>query len=1140
MLNSNSFHLLVGHGCPLTKLPKTFPSHVDESLTLGIDIGIGSCGLALIHQSEKDKPIIRGFDDMPDRISFMGVRTFDVPETKEKTGPKLKNPERRQARLLRRGTARRAQRMRYIRTLLMAEGLLPADYSVASEEWKTQHETATPWEWRVAALENKLEAWNWAAVLIHFAKHRGFRSNRKSDLASKGEKGGTLESSKANHDALAHYRTLGEMFASDPRFAERKRNRDGSYTAMILRGDLLAEIDELFEKQRAFGNPHASVSFQATYIETLQTQQPLQNPYGLLENCPFERGAERGTRHSPSFELSRALQKLNTLTLRFANGIEQTFPDFIKREPSAYAAFISQFGTSKKVTWKQLRKIFSIPEAISFANLSITQKAATRKPAKKKDDQAAEKLEAAPKTIPQLEGEDFVNRGARGCAESTALFRSLLADDWNEITQESYETIDEAAFALTFYEVLEDEKSEATILGQIHAKCQSQPKLVQAIIRDLKESEKPTLHNFSGSVAVSMKASRNIISHLAAGLVYSDAMKAAGYNHTDSSISLKSITNPIVQSVVRETMKQIIHLIDETGRIPGKINIELARDLGKSMDERNEISRGLDKRTDERNANRERAAEILNCEVAEVKDEDLLKYELRHSQGGLCAYSGVVITDSELFSANLLQIDHILPRSRSHDNSFDNKVLVFTSANQDKGNQTPYEWLGGPDSEKWQKHIANVNALRGIRGRKRRNLLDTTFGEREDEFLSRNLNDTRYIGRLVTAFLQDIYTMIGEKPPTEKDSKRRIFVRPGALTAMIRKSWGLEDLKKDLDGNRIGDKHHAVDALICACIGEGQSQYITGLEQRKSPFLKSLSKAWSDMENSHDARLTPLRLPPPWKDFRASVVTALNLVNVSRREDRGGRGSVHDDTVYGRDKDDIFWQRVNLITTDGKKKSTKINDLTKLEEIRGARKIDTRSVWLRDALTAWIETGCPLDRPPLDNRGKEIKKIYVIPRKAKSLREIKRGWVTNGEQIRCDVFSYGNKYMMVPICTHHLKQNLPPAPSITQKRKQDLVDFVFEFSLWKNSLFKVISKPTEGEISSEIIGFHSFLDEETQRISYHLRNDYNFKVKSGSNEVLPRVSPATKLKFQKLQIDRLGRIFPIPKEKRTWRGKVCI
>lgn len=1115
MPNSNLSALLVGTDRPLTKLPKTFPSQVDEALTLGIDIGIGSCGLALIHRSENDKPIIRGFSDMPDRISFLGVRTFDVPETKEKTGPKLKNPERRQARLLRRGTLRRARRMRDIRALLKTEGLLPADYSVDSQEWKEQHEQATPWEWRVDGLEKLLESWSWAAVLIHFAKHRGFRSNRKSDLASKGEKGGTLESSKANHDALAHYRTLGEMFLKDPRFAERKRNRDGSYTSMILRGDLLAEIDELFEKQRTFGNAHASSIFQAEYIKTLQTQRPLQNPIELLEDCPFENGEKRGTRHSPSFELSRALQKLNTLTLKSANGSEQSFPDFAKCQPAAYAAFISQFGISKKVTWKQLRKIFSIPEEISFANLSITAK-----PSKKK---GVEKTEAPPKSISALEGEDFVSRGARGCAESTAAFRSLLADDWSEVTRDSYEILDEAAFALTFYEVLEDDDSDRTILGRIHATCLSQPKLIQAIVRDLKESEKPTLHNFSGSVAVSMKASRKIISHLAEGLTYDKAMTKAGYTHTDSSISLKSITNPIVKSVVRETMKQIIHLIDETGRIPGKINIELARDLGKSMDERNEITRGLDKRTTERNTHREEAAKILGVPPAKVSDEELLKYELRHEQGGYCLYSGEVITDSEIFTASL-QIDHILPRSRSHDNSYDNKVLVFAKHNQEKKNQTPYEWLGGPDSQAWQAHVTYIRDRRGIRGRKRRNLLDTTFGEREDEFLARNLNDTRYIGRLVTAFLQDIYTIIGEKPPTEKDSKRRIFVRPGALTAMIRKAWGLEDLKKDLAGNRIGDKHHAVDALICACIGEGQSQFVT-----------ALSKAWGDMERMHSHSLIPRKLPPPWGNFRSSVVTALDLVNVSRREDRGGRGSVHDDTVYGRDKDGTSWKRSSLIATDGKKKSTFLTKLSQLEEIRGAREIDTRNKWLRPALTAWIEAGCPLDRPPLDNRGKVINKLFRET-SGNSLRQIDRGWVSNGNMIRCDVFSKGGKYALIPVYSHQLSCTEPPMKFISANKPESewkTIDetYQFEFSLWKNSRFQVNERPRNGE-PSVIVGCYAGLHRGTGKITFNLPNDH------GADSVF--VSPMTSLKFQKLQIDRLGRVFPIPNEKRTWRGKVCI
>jgi CRISPR-associated endonuclease Csn1 len=1113
---ANLSKLIVGKGRPITRLPKTFPLQVDEGLTLGIDIGIGSCGLALIHQSSAEKPHIRGFESMPDRISFLGVRTFDVPETKEKTGPKLKNPERRKSRLLRRSVARRAQRMRAIRTLLKAQGILPADYSVDSAAWKELHEQATPWEWRVMGLETLLDSWQFAAVLIHFAKHRGFRSNRKSDLASKGESGGTLESSKANHDALEHYRSLGEMFLKDPRFAERKRNREGSYSSMILRDDLIQEINQIFEKQRAFGSPHASEMFQADYIKTLQTQRPLQNPIALLEDCPFETSHPRGTQHSPSFELSRALQRLNTLTLRHPNGREESFVSFVKGQSTAYASFIQQFGTVKKVSWKHLRQIFQIPADVTFTNLSVSAK-----PTSRKKPGAAE---TPPKSIAALESEDFVNRGARGCAESTFLFKTLLADHWESVIKDGFELLDEAAFALTFYEVLEDDDSNETILGQIQEKCQKQPALVQAIINDLKESDKPTLHNFKGSVAVSMRVSRRIIPYLAEGHTYDKAMEAAGYQHTDTSVSLKSITNPIVQSVVRETIKQVMHLIHETGRIPGKINVELARDLGKSMDERNEISRGLDKRTTERNANRERAAEILNVTAVKVSEEELLKYELRQEQGGLCAYSGAVITDQELFTA-ALQIDHILPRSRSHDNSYDNKVIVFTASNQDKGNLSPYEWLG-EGSQRWLDHITRISTMRGIRGRKRRNLLDTNFAQRGDEFLARNLNDTRYIGRLVTTFLQDIYTMVGEKTPTEKGSNRRIYVRPGALTAMIRKAWGLEDLKKDVDGNRIGDKHHAVDALICACIGEGQSQFVT-----------ALSKAWGDMERLHQHGLVPRQLPIPWQGFRHSVVSALNLVNVSRREDCGGKGSVHDDTVYGRDENGTAWKRTSLIATDGKKKSTFLKNLSQLEEIRGAREIDIRNPWLRPTLTQWIEAGSPVDQPPLDPQGKIVSKVFRET-SGNSLRKIPRGWVSNGNMIRCDVFSKNGKYALIPVYSHQLSSAEPPLKFISANKPESewkTIDetYQFEFSLWKNSRFQVDEKPKKGaEKGMKVVGCYAGIDRATGALTYNQVDDH------GADSC--RVSPSTSLKFQKLQIDRLGRIFLVPKEKRTWRGKVFI
>lgn len=48
----------------------------------------------------------------------------------------------------------------------------------------------------------------------------------------------------------------------------------------------------------------------------------------------------------------------------------------------------------------------------------------------------------------------------------------------------------------------------------------------------------------------------------------------------------------------------------------------------------------------------------------------------------------------------MLKIDHIYPYSRSFDDSYMNKVLVFTKQNQEKLNKTPFKAFGN-DSAKW-------------------------------------------------------------------------------------------------------------------------------------------------------------------------------------------------------------------------------------------------------------------------------------------------------------------------------------------------------------------------------------------------------------------------------------------------------
>ena len=60
-----------------------------------------------------------------------------------------------------------------------------------------------------------------------------------------------------------------------------------------------------------------------------------------------------------------------------------------------------------------------------------------------------------------------------------------------------------------------------------------------------------------------------------------------------------------------------------------------------------------------------------------------------------------------------IEIDHALPFSRTWDDSFNNKVLVLGSENQNKGNQTPYEYFNGKDnSREWQEFKARVETSR--------------------------------------------------------------------------------------------------------------------------------------------------------------------------------------------------------------------------------------------------------------------------------------------------------------------------------------------------------------------------------------------------------------------------------------------
>src|SRR3972149_8069208 len=147
---------------------------VDGPITIGLDIGIASVGWAVLGEN---------------RIIDLGVRCFDKAET-AKEGESL-NLARRSARLLRRRLRRRAWRLTKLARLLKREGVIADANLFKCKIEKNAPVPKSSWQLRVDALDRQLSAEEWARVIYHLCKHRGFHwISRAEEKAAEGDSKG--------------------------------------------------------------------------------------------------------------------------------------------------------------------------------------------------------------------------------------------------------------------------------------------------------------------------------------------------------------------------------------------------------------------------------------------------------------------------------------------------------------------------------------------------------------------------------------------------------------------------------------------------------------------------------------------------------------------------------------------------------------------------------------------------------------------------------------------------------------------------------------------------------------------------------------------------------------------------------------
>ncbi|MCK6453571.1 MAG: type II CRISPR RNA-guided endonuclease Cas9 [Alphaproteobacteria bacterium] len=572
-----------------------------EGRTLGIDLGIGSCGWAVIEE-----------DGAAGRVVALGVRTFDVPETDKERTPT--NQLRRQHRGLRTVLRRRRKRMNEVRRLFKERGLLAGDGKHA-----LKIPNINPWKIRSDGLQRKLNGDELAVALGHIAKHRGFKSNSKRDRGANAPKDSSAMLQQIEHtrQRLGTYRSVGEMFWKDAEYAGRKRNRDGDYSRSILREDQERETRLLFDAQRRLGSTFASEELEAAFIKEAFDQKPLADSEDKVGPCPFENGEKRAAKRSYSFELFRFLSRLTALRV----GKEQR-PLTAQEIGDASA----DFGSHKGVSFKRLRKLIRLADTDRFEGIPFEE-----------------------------EGKRDVVARAGDAAAGTWALRSVLGDAFQSLLRMP-DKLDRIAFVLSFREDLESIRRGLSQIGL-------EPLVLEALMSGAKEG---AFGHFSRAGHISATACRNLIPHLLQGLMYSDACKAAGYDHAARrAVGADEIANPVARKALSEALKQVRVIVREYG-LPGRIHVELARDVGKSKEERDEIRFGIEKRNKQKDQLREEFQDTVGTEPS--GGEDLLRYELWKEQRGRCLYTDQPIHPHAIVGASAMPAPTRRRRGEPHTN----------------------------------------------------------------------------------------------------------------------------------------------------------------------------------------------------------------------------------------------------------------------------------------------------------------------------------------------------------------------------------------------------------------------------------------------------------------------------------------
>lgn len=805
---------------------------------LGLDLGARSLGWAAI--------VMEGNSG---RFLGAGVRVFEagVEGSLETGREESRSAQRRMARLARRQTRRRRQRARQLYHALSEVGLLPAvnaapgrpeaceiqaalnrlDGGLRSRYASSANVNQLPYLLRARALDERLEPYELGRAFYHLGQRRGFQSNRKAKA-----KGDDEERDKVYagiHDLetrLAGKRTLGEYLAGLDPAQGRIRSR---YTH---RGMYEREFEAIFAAQQPH-HPCLTPEFKDRLSEILFFQRPLQDSNELIGRCEWDPAQRRTQLWRPEYQRFRILQTANHLRVVSPDGESR------RLEPDERQRLVGALELAREVGVSRAKRVIGIPANCKF---SIEGGGET----KFKGDGVAAQMSAQLGAV-----WDQADPAAR-----TAILEGLAAAGTDE----------DAAELLVRH-------------------CGLSPDEAQ------KAAENIALP--SGYASLSLASLRMVLPFLEQGLSVQEARQAAGFALTRTTpvhdllppLSDKAVReagievrNPAVARALTEMRKVVNAVVRRWGK-PDEIHIEMARELKKTQEQRRK-----DVKTNrDRENERDRARRMIETEagMARIGRKEIELALLYEECGGHCPYTGKPLGGlaSILGGQAAVQVEHIIPRSISLDDSFSNLTLATVEANREKGNRTPWEAYGA-EEQRFEGIIERVKTFRGAYARRkleRFQMKQTGKDELLEEFSSRQLNDTRYSSRIAAEYLGLLYG--GEI----SNGKRNVLKATGQVTADLRGVWNLNEILSG-DGRKSRDdhRHHAIDAAVLAVLNQGWIQRLS----------LAAETAWQEKKRRYAS------VEPPWVGFKEGLKTVIDDMHISYRPEHRVSGALHKDSNY--------------------------------------------------------------------------------------------------------------------------------------------------------------------------------------------------------------------------------------------------